>query len=781
MTAKKKRPSRNKRACKPEGKTPAPPKEKALQPSTRATPEILEKARTQWQFGDWASLCQLTPQAIDTHPERARLALYAAAGHLQRGQTARARNMVQLARQWGVTDQELRSVLVSGVYNSLARARLIQGRQEPAAVLMQAACRIGMPNADDRLLLAARLAFQAAQLGLPQPRIRSAVEALPRTTRERLAGAKKRLQSTSSAGDEFTERLYAILENLTDSVLRQGRDMVLDGVRVFDTKDPFRPGKLALAMSYRVTACEPGSAEQVRACRQFDRIAELTRDDPQETWGIYFYLLALVRLKSHGLLEKALAPFRRDQLRQRLDWRGFIEEQSYRLKNKPNNFYGVAFGIAEHRAALGWDDPVHGEILLQKMLHHYRTHSGQHGFADETEGQGRYDRYSVLLVAEIAQRFRETGRPLTPELQTWLRNAAQFVLVNLNETGDGFLFGRSIGAYGDSAFLEILSAAAWHGVLTPVETRMAYAFARRATRKFLDFWYDSSRQSVNLWEDGRATDGYRNKQRILGEDLSLLHQHIYTHRIWEQLQLRPSPELHSEFSAWLAQLPSYTLTRFSNDKHAKAALTVRDGQRLFSLWLVNPANYHANGAYTPAPFSSGLIQAIPDASVYPLLPLVELDDGSLLMPMAYFDDIHLEESGEHAVLLCRQSGLASVHEGQLRRDVRLAVQTRFEFSSGCIRRQDEFRITEGCAIASVRLCFPTTLEARMHQGAIRLGHDDSATFQVEGYESLEVHEEHGSDIRGTPAGPIRAEIRAHAKNIQQENARLTVSWTLNYR
>jgi hypothetical protein len=441
----------------------------------------------------------------------------------------------------------------------------------------------------------------------------------------------------------------------------------------------------------------------------------------------------------------------------------------------------VAFGIAEHRAKLGWDDPVHGEILLQKMLHHYRKHSGKYGLADETEGQGRYDRYSVLLVAEIAQRFRETDRKLTPELQTWLRNSAEFVLVNLNENGDGFQFGRSIGAYGDTAFLEILSAAAWHGVLTPVETRMAYVFARRATRKFLEFWYDESRQSVNLWEDGRRTDRYRSKNRILGENLSLLHQHIYTHRIWKQLQVKPSLKLDDEFTDWLAQLPRYTLTRFSDDQAAKAALTVRDGKRLFSVWLVNPANYHSNGAYTPAPFSPGLVQAVPDKPIYPLMPVVELNDGSLLMPSAYFDDIELEENGENAVLICRQSGLVTERKGKLNRDQRVTLQTRFEFSPGCIRRHDEFNTTEDGSIASVQLAFPIMQSAHIEEGAACLGQNESVTFHVDGYDLLHLSEEPESAGWRTPEARIHAQLQAYAQPKTNHRGALNTSWTLNYR
>ncbi len=36
---------------------------------------LLERARTQWQFGDWASLMKLERDTLQHHPDRAKLAL----------------------------------------------------------------------------------------------------------------------------------------------------------------------------------------------------------------------------------------------------------------------------------------------------------------------------------------------------------------------------------------------------------------------------------------------------------------------------------------------------------------------------------------------------------------------------------------------------------------------------------------------------------------------------------------------------------------------------------
>jgi hypothetical protein len=101
------------------------------------------------------------------------------------------------------------------------------------------------------------------------------------------------------------------------------------------------------------------------------------------------------------------------------------------------------------------------------------------------------------------------------------------------------LSGRSLAAYADTAFVEVLSAAAHLNVLTPKEKEIAYAFSTRGAAKYVDFWYDADMQSVNMWEKGRRVDAYRGKARILGENLSLTHQILYTSRVWKTAR-RPS-------------------------------------------------------------------------------------------------------------------------------------------------------------------------------------------------------------------------------------------------
>jgi len=129
--------------------------------------DLLERSRTQWQFGDWESLAQLSRDTLQHHPDRAKLALLAAAGHLQTNNTSQARQFINLAKDWGISKKLLTQILVAGVHNSLARAATISGQQPRALQHFQAAIQTGAPGSDRRLLTEARINEQCAQLGLP--------------------------------------------------------------------------------------------------------------------------------------------------------------------------------------------------------------------------------------------------------------------------------------------------------------------------------------------------------------------------------------------------------------------------------------------------------------------------------------------------------------------------------------------------------------------------------------------------------------------------------------
>lgn len=125
---------------------------------------LLERARTQWQFGDWQSLTKLDSDAIQHHPQRAKLALLTAAGHFQRGDKNAAYRFVRLAQDWGCSRKLVAQMLISGAHNALACATACLDQPARAAAHLRSAVEIGGVPGDAELLTEARAARQFAQV-----------------------------------------------------------------------------------------------------------------------------------------------------------------------------------------------------------------------------------------------------------------------------------------------------------------------------------------------------------------------------------------------------------------------------------------------------------------------------------------------------------------------------------------------------------------------------------------------------------------------------------------
>jgi hypothetical protein len=133
---------------------------------------FLQRTITQWQFGDWDSLSQLNRDAIQHHPERAKLALLGAAGRLQTDLIDEAKQYLRLAKDWGVSKKLLTRILAAGVHNSLGRAAALSGEQHLAIQHFHNALDTGTPGSEARLFVQARTSLQYQQLDLPPVPIR---------------------------------------------------------------------------------------------------------------------------------------------------------------------------------------------------------------------------------------------------------------------------------------------------------------------------------------------------------------------------------------------------------------------------------------------------------------------------------------------------------------------------------------------------------------------------------------------------------------------------------
>jgi hypothetical protein len=90
---------------------------------------ILNVARIQWLTGRWNELADIDLRQIESHPDRAQLALLAASGNHQIGKTDQGRFYLGMARKWGCDPNLALRVLAAGVHRNLAEAARLRGDQ----------------------------------------------------------------------------------------------------------------------------------------------------------------------------------------------------------------------------------------------------------------------------------------------------------------------------------------------------------------------------------------------------------------------------------------------------------------------------------------------------------------------------------------------------------------------------------------------------------------------------------------------------------------------------
>ena len=587
-------------------------------------------------------------------------------------------------------------------------------------------------------------------------------------------------------------KLLPQLDVLFDLLVANGLDTELDGVKAFapTSGDKFLPGKVAIGLSYLLLNKPRTDPKFASYLSGYQKIADSTLGTVNETWGIYYYTSALWKLKKAGLLEQAVSPSTLAALQAKLDYRTFVRPD-YSLINLPTNYYGVAFSIARLRYLLGWESAEASEALLQKMISHYKTFSA-FGFSDETDGGGRFDRYSILLIGEIMQRLIETGMETSPAdtalLRGWLRQSVDVIKLRLNPAGNGIDFGRSLSAYADTAFGEVLSAAAHLDVLTSEEKNIAYAFATRITAKYVQFWYDADMKSVNLWEKGRRTDSYRHKGRILGENFSLSHQLIYMNNLWKADGYADKPPMSTEaFYAYLQTLPRSTLTKFAGfDGQAatydRALVTYRDGMRIFSLPLVNgAAQYHRTNPYFAIPFSYNILSGVADTQWPQLQPRFTMADGEPLIPTSFIKNVRIEEQGTMLKVRYAQDALDRSSGSAPSKDDRMTLATEYTFEPGQITRLDTYTPKGLQAINKIDFEFGSYSDGASQSGKrFTFANGDVSQFEVEGLATCAASDVSMLADYRTPTGALKTSIKCSSPAATLD-APLTIKWTLKYR
>jgi len=250
---------------------------------------LLERARTQWQFGEWRSLAALDEDALHHHPDRAKLALLAATGHAQRGQPDQARELTRKAIEWGVDRDLVKRLLLSGMHNSLARAAALAGQDDRVKRHFEDALNVGLPGAAAPMAVRARAENELTQIGLEQA-LPQLVPAAPRP--DAPSYVKRRAMPVEATPElmvflpdrrQRLVRLYAdrpsFVEEIEDRLLIQ----VPDGQDLFLHTNP--NGQLVGAPPRDIFGLAPSGDYRISghlACSSRDAMIHLIEYDAQD-------------------------------------------------------------------------------------------------------------------------------------------------------------------------------------------------------------------------------------------------------------------------------------------------------------------------------------------------------------------------------------------------------------------------------------------------------------------------------------------------------------------
>lgn len=593
--------------------------------------------------------------------------------------------------------------------------------------------------------------------------------------------------------DVIEQELKPIMADLFQRMAGGGLDLKVDGTPAYNEKAQFVGGKVINLGCY--TALELLKTEE--SLTQLGDLIRMVHKMPMETWGILNGITGLYRLQKAGLLEKVVDQDTLEVLKISMDWRTFIDiEDHYALIKKPTNYYGVAFGIARYRELLGWEPEGHSAHLLERLMEHIDQYSGQFSYMDETPGDGRFDRYSILVPGEMTALIMGTGWEVPEKIQKMLNNSAHIFLQLANEKGWGFSYGRSIGPYGDTAALEVLSSAARLGsVLTKEETDLAYGYCIKLAQHVAEYWYDPEMRSINMWEKGRKTDNYRNKNRILGENLSLCMQVVNCYEHWVSAGYE-NQELSDDFGEKLAALAPYTVVKFAEGDYARGLAIVRDGKHVWSLPLISGGRggYFDRDAYLPVPFQNGVLQGVPEHCHGNMVPQLIMENGDIYMPIAWLKTIDSEITAEKLSISYTIDTLCKLGDRRPERVEGTSAEVHYTFENHRIHREDVFHVGNGQKVKEVRLTFLTfsgdpVMDGMTESGAggrkaadgcgIRFGRGVVSSMKAAGYETCEMAEALTDGSCDTPCGRLNYMAQWSTTDIPEEGE-IRVSWTLGY-
>lgn len=126
----------------------------------------LDTRRTQWLIGDWHGLAAIDIAQLEKHTNRLEIALYLTNAQSQLGKPENAQATIEATQHWGVDQNTLAKITLSGLATTLSKASALLGDTEKMRAWSYRALCFDAAEVEARLIEPFRLMEQLQQLGL---------------------------------------------------------------------------------------------------------------------------------------------------------------------------------------------------------------------------------------------------------------------------------------------------------------------------------------------------------------------------------------------------------------------------------------------------------------------------------------------------------------------------------------------------------------------------------------------------------------------------------------
>ncbi len=454
--------------------------------------------------------------------------------------------------------------------------------------------------------------------------------------------------------------VYPHLNYLIQKMAEGGKDTTWMGLHCLQDKENFTGGALMLAASQLLVYQQRVQPENVqKSWNHWLQFAGWAAEGKMATWGKLSALKSLWVLQQAGIWEDIPKQLL-EQLKGLTEYHDFFDVETMQLRGYATNYLHVAMAVAGYREKLGFEPFGMSGKIFALFLQKLRTRSPE-GWMDDSEGYGRFDRYSFLIHTELADTCNALGIPIPQQVKDGVRRSLKLLLDLYNPQGNGVAYGRSLSAHGDLTAPEVVSTAAREGLLEEGQRGCALQYCCAGIKRVLQFWFNREMHSFDLWFHGRTTNRYRQVHRIMEVNLDLCAQLIGT---LHNMELAGLAECDMDIAGMdVSKKQSCVKTTFLEPQNSFYA--VRTPQRLWQLPVVGTGKLYRYPAYYPLPMAPQFMELPPENPVngraLPVfLPLAELQDGRIVLPVQYFAGSSMQNANGEIEIGIKLNALAVV-------------------------------------------------------------------------------------------------------------------------